>query len=227
MTVEGFGRVLAKERTGEGLTAAAKENLPTIQRALEMAQKRGERRMREIMFGPVGKPDALINVQILEEGDESNVVEGTARIVADNGLPALGNCPAHDIPWRVEERYGKIRASHPLDGEWCNLDKLYGLRFQEAYVARFGTTAKAQVDTWLKDHFAGATWSKMDAPQHIEAVRLLVDAPGGTESTAQPPEDTEPSDIPTDTTEAQESSDRPSNAELDLDVEREQAAMEH
>ena len=47
-TVEGFGRVLSKERTAQ--SQGARDNLPLINRTIEMAQKRAERRMREQMY---------------------------------------------------------------------------------------------------------------------------------------------------------------------------------
>jgi len=222
-TVEGFGRILASERAGD-------KHLPTVARTIEMAQKRAERRAREIMFGPVAKPESLRNIEVLEEGDEAEVVESTGRIILDdpNELPNLGNCPAHDVPWKVEEKYNKVRASHFVEGApICHLDKLYSERFQIAYVSRFGEPEKkADVDAWLKNYFNGRTWSVMDAPQHVEAVRLLTMAAGATESDVAPPLEPEPPKVPDDDNEAPESSERLSNAELDLEVEREQEAAE-
>ncbi len=150
-------------------------HLPINAWKMEMSQKRAERKLRETMFGPIPKPKGFEDVEVLEEGDEENIVEGTGRIVEDDpSLPDLGNCPAHDSPWKVEEFHGLIRGSHFVEGEpWCQLNTLYGARFQEAYAAQFGESKKSEVDTWLKDHFNGKTWSKMDAPQHIEAVTLV------------------------------------------------------
>ena len=195
-----------------------------------MAQKRGERRMREIMFGPVAKPEGLGDIAVLQEGDESQVVEGTARIVEDepgDGLPDMGNCPAHDVPWKVEEFHGRIRGSHFVQGEpWCKLDQIYGKRFAEAYAAQFGEAKKEVRDAWLKNQFNSRTWSMMDASQHMEAVRLLTMPPVAATDDVQAPPKPKPSDTPAEPDDAPESSDRPSNAELDLEVEREQKEAE-
>ena len=55
-TVEGFGRVLAKQRDTKQRGA---DHLPTVQYAIEMAQKRQERRAREMAYGPVPRPAGM------------------------------------------------------------------------------------------------------------------------------------------------------------------------
>ncbi len=126
-TVEGFGRVKA----GEGGNNA---NLPQSQRKPEMAQKRAERRAREQMFGPAHKPPSIQDIEVLEEGDESNIVEGTGRIVPPANQPSQpqGNpepdvCPVHQLVWVEAGKGGGRMPMHIVEGEegprggrvWC------------------------------------------------------------------------------------------------------------
>lgn len=130
-TVEGFGRVKA----GEGGNNA---NLPQAQRKPEMAQKRAERRAREQMFGPAHKPQSIQGITVMEEGDESNIVESTGRVVAPADQPSQPQvlpedmmCPFHNMEWFKK---GKMRdVSHPVEGEtgprggkvWCKMEDVF------------------------------------------------------------------------------------------------------
>tara|TARA_Y100000310_G_scaffold236599_1_gene239825 strand:- start:1822 stop:3201 length:1380 start_codon:yes stop_codon:yes gene_type:complete len=206
--VEGFGRVLAKERETAGRSAAAVANLPTLNRAIEMAQKRAERRMREEMFGPVAKPEGL-GIQVLHEGDESMIVEGEARVV-DNGPDEtdarilgqgdLGSCAAHDAAWIVEENnYGHIHAYHIVPGEKaCRFGHGEGTRFQAAYKGRFGEYKKAEADAWLKDNFHGKTWSKMEPVEMLDARTLMESLAAAHQEAADPSPVAEPIQPPSD-----------------------------
>jgi hypothetical protein len=190
VTVEGFGRVLASETRGDS-------HLPVVSRQIEMAQKRQERRMREMMFGPVAKPAGLGDIAVLEEGDESEVIETTGRVVEppEDELPDLGNCPEHQVGWRVQEFHGRIVGSHFVDGEpWCKFANIYSARLRGAWEARHGGYNKTEVDTWLKATFRGRTWSKMDAPEQLEALTLMTTVEGGPESNAQAPSEGEPTE---------------------------------
>ena len=181
--VEGFGRVLWSEDVAV-TSPGGRSSLPIIMRKIEMAQVRSERRMREMAFGPVAKPAGLA-VNVLEEGDESNVVEGTARVVDDEVSAKildqgdLGLCPEHQEPWQVrEDNYKKIQASHPLEGgQWCRFAKVYGEQFPKAYEARFGAYKKGEADAWLKDNFNGKTWSVMEPVQMLRAMTLVTTLP--------------------------------------------------
>ena len=198
--VEGFGRVLWSEDVGT--TGTARTFLPIVVRKIEMAQVRSERRMREMAFGPVGKPDGLdAALEVLQPGDEPGVVEGTATLVEEgpaDDMPDLGKCPEHNVAWGVKEFHGRIVGSHFVEGEpWCKLTDVYGARLKGAWEARHGGEyIKADVDAWLKAKFHGRTWSKMDAPEMLEALTMVTTLP---EAPGKPPEtapDTQPSDEP-------------------------------
>jgi len=84
--VQGFGRVLASEGGGQGSS-----HLPQAQRRIEMAQKRQEMRAREMLWGPIARPN--LGMDVIVEGDEPNLVEGQPTlpivgppvdVVADN-----------------------------------------------------------------------------------------------------------------------------------------------
>lgn len=203
-TVEGFGRVLARERSRNGRSAGAIENLPTIQRTIEMAQKRAERRMREQMFGPVAKPVGLRDIVVYEEGDnidgfESSVqaVEGASKLVEDEddatilGQGELGLCREHpDSPWIVSEsKWGAVQASHKIEGtsNWCRFGIVHGEFFRQAYVSRYGDYKKGIVDAWLKDNFGGRTWSKLEPKDMLRAISLLKDTPDGSQGAISKP----------------------------------------
>ena len=200
-TVEGFGRVLAGE--GKDAPTNAQKFLPTVQRKIEMAQKRGERRMREEMFGPVAKPLGLEGIEILHEGDEPNVVEGTARVVEEDNKALdqgdLGSCTEHGDEWFVtEDNWGKVRASHKIQGtnDWCRFAIVEGANFQGAFAARFGEYKKPAADAWLKDNFNGKTWSKMEPREMLEARTLLTTITVEPPVVTEPVPDTEPSQPP-------------------------------
>jgi len=229
MTVEGFGRVLGSE--GSGASRNAQAFLPVVQRKIEMAQKRGERRMREIMFGPVAKPDLVRNITILEEGDETNVVEGASHIVDDAdpfNQGHLGDCPEHQVPWSMDDHYGTIRAFHKAnDVPWCTFGKVYAPIFASSYAASHdGEFVKKDADAWLKETFNGLTWSKMAPRQQLDAIGHW-DARTGT----PPNVDEETGEIPDPAEDGPQKysgeTPRPSNQELDQEAEREQAAAEH
>jgi len=75
-TVEGLGRSLAIEAKGH-------ESTPQVARRIEMAQKRAERRAREMAYGPVPRPAALGLIQVMEEGDEAHTVESRGWVVEE------------------------------------------------------------------------------------------------------------------------------------------------
>ena len=205
--VEGFGRVLWSEDSS--VTGNARAHLPVIQRKIEMAQKRAERRMREMMFGPVAKPAGLEDITVLEEGDEGNVVEGTATVVEDTaeedvwlGQGDLGECGVHTDSWFVNEFKGRIQASHKIQGtqaDYCRFGNVEMVPFKAAYEARFGEWVKKDVDQWLKDNCNGKTWSYLE-PREMRKVRAIMEGlarahtaanatPAGPEPTDTPPDD--------------------------------------
>ncbi len=91
LEVEGFGRALASEAHGN-------ERLPIVSRRIEMAQKRAERRAREMAYGPVPRPTVL-DVAVMEEGDE--VVEGEVvheeLAPSTEGVEQIAPPPMHDV----------------------------------------------------------------------------------------------------------------------------------
>ena len=201
-TVEVWARCKVREVAGND------PHLPINAWKLEMAMKRAERKLRETMFGPIPIPKGLEHIEVLQEGDEENIVDSTGRVVVEENaaLPDLGNCPEHGVPWKVEDRYNRIVGSHPVPGApFCKLDKVYGARFLGAYNVAFGESTKAQVDTWLKATFQGKTWSKMDALEQIEALTLLTTIPGDAEGAVQPPVDTGVGETPAGADTPQES----------------------
>lgn len=84
-TVEGFGRVLARERQQKS------EYLPLVTRTIEMVLKRAERRAREMAYGPIAMPAGL-GIRILQEGD---MVEG--EVIRDSGNAASEQPPAQEL----------------------------------------------------------------------------------------------------------------------------------
>jgi hypothetical protein len=202
VTVEGFGRVLNTE--GMGRDGKLNDHLPVAVRRIEMMHKRSERRMREMMFGPTPVPEGLrADVGVLQEGDEANVVETTGHVVEDasasSPLPDLGNCPEHDIPWKVEERWNRISGSHPIDGGgWCQFGQQYGALLKGAWEQRMGGYVKTDVDTWLKANFNGKTWSKMGADEMLQAVTKLTTLPDAPLAATDGPAAAELSELPDD-----------------------------
>jgi hypothetical protein len=173
----------------------------------------------------VAKPAGLDDILVYEEGDE--IIDANAQIIehdkpalpplvpAGGVLPTgtddalaqgdLGQCHEHKVAWVVQEnRFGNIQAFHVLgQGEFCQFGKMMSTQFQGGYEARFGAFRKSAADAWLKDHFNGKTWSKMEPRQMLEAVVQLTTLPSGppvlpagTETAAQPPEEGELPDTP-------------------------------
>ena len=175
-TVEGFGRVLAKQRDTNQRGA---EFLPTIHYAIEMAQKRQERRAREMAYGPVPRPAGLGSLLVLEEGDETNIVEGTGRLLSSDSTatepvthmptePDYGFCPVHTTErWRSGE-YGPY---HRDGDKWCRFGQIMGAVFKAAILERHGTYDQKQWNEWLKELY-GNTWSKLTPDQMIAAIGI-------------------------------------------------------
>lgn len=170
--VEGFGRVLAKQRSK---TQRGAEHLPTVQYDIEMAQKRQERRAREMAYGPVPRPEGLGTLTVLQEGDEANVVEGMGRLVPPDSPPQqtaatnYGSCPLHpEEQWRTSQ-YGLY---HKDGTEWCRFIKVMGIVFRDAVLARHGTYEQKAWNEWLKEVY-GATWSKLTPDQMVAAIATI------------------------------------------------------
>ena len=174
--VEGFGRVLAKQRS---VNQRGADHLPTVQYSIEMAQKRQERRAREMAYGPVPRPASLSTLTILEEGDEDNVVEGEGRLISSDSTQTkaaaytatdtdYGLCPEHQVPWS-EGQYGPY---HRIDSGWCRFGKVYGAVFKEAVLLRHGKYDTAEWNAWLKEVY-GTTWSKLTPDQMMGAIRTI------------------------------------------------------
>ena len=140
-----------------------------------MAQKRAERRALEMLYGPVQRPDSLFNIQVLEEGDESNIVESTGRVVdeatGEITEPDLPDCPEHQTQWRLDN-FNKWY--HPNGDSFCRGSNIYGAIFRAAWTERHGSWDKAEVDGWLKDPviFDGRTWSKLIPQEMLQAINM-------------------------------------------------------
>ena len=199
VTVEGFGRVLHNE--GMGRDGKPSEHLPQGVRRIEMMQKRAERRMREMMFGPTPVPEGLRADAVLQEGDEINVVESVGRIVEvqpDNDLlPSLGSCPEHDVEWDVEERFNKTNGFHSWNGDryGCKFGSQQFPLFKAAWFVARGEIVDAEINTWLKANFSGKTWSRLEPLEMLDAVRKVkadpstgeIKAPAATETPGEVP----------------------------------------
>ena len=201
LTVEGTGRVLSTEGMTNGRLS---DHLPVAVRKIEMAQVRAERRMREMAFGPIARPEGLDSaLDVLQEGDEANVVESTGRIVPDDPVkdpfPELGTCPEHGTEWKSEERFGRVTASHHIEGkDWCKFGDVYGTRLRGAWEARHGEFVKPEVDAWLKELFDQKTWSKMEPVEMLEAMSLLTTLPDRPETDTEAPVTADPTESPPD-----------------------------
>jgi len=194
---EGIGRVMWSEDVN--VTGAARTFLPIIIRKVEMAQKRAESRVREMVFGAIGKPAELRpEAFALQEHDESLIVHGTARVLPESEeleLPDLGECPEHGVQFEAQwDKYKKPANTRPrgfhfiTEGVPCVLGTVYQPIFMGHWAAKFGEPVKKDVDTWLKENFKG-TWSMMDSVQQLQAVnQMRVDTETG--EVEQPPEDT-------------------------------------
>jgi len=266
MTTEAIGRVLWSEDEKAGQNSqnrqAARDNLPIVQRKIEMAQKRAETRLRDMVFGPPTKL-AQFRGRVLIEGlhDDPNTVEGQARIIEDealpapaethgpasdqNPLPAMGSCTIHGVQWSVREQYGKIMASHAPENQgekWCQLGQVYAPLLAQAWGQKWPgdlesdgiltKDGKANINTWVKNTFNGKTWSKLDAPEQVRAVSLLVpvqnspegngDDPFSGEPTETPPPEQTPLKSSQGAAEGQPPMTPEQNAEMDLEIAREQ-----
>lgn len=104
--IEAFGRVLAAERDP---AQKGGSHIPTVQRSIEMVEKRAEYRARRMAYGPVPRPVHLADtVQVVEEGSE--VVEG--KVVSTDGVQAPPKEPPKPRPPKPQfER--RVGASQP------------------------------------------------------------------------------------------------------------------
>jgi hypothetical protein len=111
LAVEGIGKVTKMEREAKSSKGGSRS--PVVgANPIEMCQKRAERRVREMAYGPVPVPIGMANagVQVLQEGDESGVVETTGEIVADVSAPPKPkpDTDPHTCPHGID-----------LDGDVC------------------------------------------------------------------------------------------------------------
>ena len=180
-TVEGFGRVLENQRSKAQRGA---DHLPTVVYVIEMAQKRQERRAREMAYGPVPRPAGLDNIQVLEEGDETGIIEGEGRLIpSDKGTPETatytptetdyGFCPVHTTERWATGQYGPY---HKDGAEWCRFSKVQGVVFKEAVLKRHGAYDPKEWNDWLKTQY-GNTWSKLTPEQMLEAIKVQTTIP--------------------------------------------------
>lgn len=85
--VEAFGKVTQSERVALSNNGDRLRSPVVAANPIEMAQKRAERRAREMAYGPVPLPQGLAEpTNILQEGDEARVVEGVV-VGRDGGGP--------------------------------------------------------------------------------------------------------------------------------------------
>jgi len=250
---EAIGRLLWSEDEKAGVNSrdrqAARDNLPIVMRKIEMAQKRGEARLRDMVFGPPTKMAPFRDL-VVQEGYDGEVIEGEARVVDEppnhgpapeqSPLPDMGNCVEHGVPWSVRERYTKIEASHKIEdsNDWCQLGKVYAPLLEQAWIEKWPSDVqegiitkegRVNINTWLKNTFNGRTWSKLDAPQMVRAVSLLIPAPVAPETDIGGPEGTEMWETSDELAEAQETAQDATerNRLLDAEIVKEQAAQEH
>lgn len=170
-SVEGFGRVLGSE----GGNSA---HLPQATRKIEMMQKRGEMRARAMLWGPIARPQGIEGIQVAIEGDEADVIEGTARVVEDppqtapQSLPNYGECSFHpgQMFKTIEAKHGLL-VSHPKGKDeegktlWCHYHKVLQAQFLQAWEATHeGQRNQNEINDWLKKE-CGDTWSKLSIKQ--------------------------------------------------------------
>ena len=160
-------------------------HLPINAWKLEMAQKRAERKLREVMFGPIPKPKGLEHIEVLQEGDElgdeSTTVEGAARLVPEEAtkspLPEYGQCPVHaGVEFKTTENsWGGVNVWHfigdPKNKDYCRLSVILKGRFGEVWGKTHDDRAEGPINEWLKERYNGRTWSKMDPEQMHDAIR--------------------------------------------------------
>ncbi len=177
---EAHGRVLMSEQP---TTQAGKENLPIAIRKIEMAQKRAESRVREMVFGAIGKPQGLNPaISVLGEEEGVGVIQGTYREIPNEELepqtmPDFGECPEHGVAWNVAaDKYtGNPRATHFIaqGTPYCNVSAIYKIIFSQLWTAKVGELNEKDVNTWLKEKFGGKTWSKLAHQECVQAVDLM------------------------------------------------------
>lgn len=158
-------------------------HLPINAWKLEMAQKRAERKLREQLFGPIPRPKGLEHIEVLQEGDEANIVEGTAKVIEEPSqtapvrLPDYGECAFHPSQMfkTIEAKHGLL-ISHPngKDEEgktlWCHYHKVLQGQFLHAWEANHdGQRNQNEINDWLKKE-CGDTWSKLTIEQMKAAI---------------------------------------------------------
>jgi len=92
LEIEAFGKVTQAERHAKSSRGGLRSPVVAAN-PIEMCQKRAERRAREMAYGPVPMPERLDTVAVLQEGDESGVIESTGEIVDAVSAP-----PKEPIP---------------------------------------------------------------------------------------------------------------------------------
>ncbi|MEE8464933.1 MAG: hypothetical protein V3S68_00545, partial [Dehalococcoidia bacterium] len=107
-TGEAFGRVLWAE--DEKTTGNNRQYSPLVNRKIEMAQKRADMRLRDSMYGPVHKPDAILGIDIGQDGQDPypDAVEGEARVLRDD--ESLDSQPTSAAGDPVDTESGEIAA---------------------------------------------------------------------------------------------------------------------
>jgi hypothetical protein len=95
---EGFGKVTKAERAS-GRAPVVTSN------PIEMFRNRSERRLREIAFGPVQRIAGLLDIPVLEEGDEAVYVEGSVNVSA----------PPKEPPKEPEQPEGPVTTEDAWD----------------------------------------------------------------------------------------------------------------
>ena len=190
MPTEVWARCKVTEKAGNS------PDLPVNAWRLEMAQKRCERKLREQMFGPIPKPMGLEHIEVLQEGDETNIVDSTSRVVEDApetdspSLPEYGECPVHLGQYfkTKEQKYGLL-VSHKnteqviaeTGQDWCRLAQVLKDQFLAAWKIKYPDQAEGKlVNKWYKDNYDGNTWSGMTPEQWYDALaRMRVDTATG------------------------------------------------
>ena len=109
--VEAFGKVTLLEREARSNNGDRLRSPVVAANPIEMAQKRAERRAREMAYGPVPLPQGLTDpTAVLQEGDEEGVVEGTVLGIDDD--PESVQAPADPI---MEDDRGPVPPPSTLE----------------------------------------------------------------------------------------------------------------
>jgi len=145
-----------------------------------------------MLWGPIANPMSLHNIEVSMEGDETNVVEGKARVVdeapqtASQGLPDYGECPMHPGQYFVtrEAAWGGLQVSHRDQSEegpdWCSLGNVLRPQFVNGWDklgtadwerGRLGTETRT-ANEWLKGRY-GKTWSKLSIEEMRDAIAAV------------------------------------------------------